>query len=128
MKFTHKNSEIEGTKEEIHDFFQNNGLDVNTFFITPKPLHSGWVVTPIIIWVILLIIGIFQEIEHVKVRTLIFLLMASCSVWIAATIKKKYEYDVTFVTFITIILIVLSMAGIGFIPVERVFDYINKAG
>ena len=80
MKFTRNNSEIEGTKEEIHDFFQNNGLDVNTFFITPKPLHNGWVVTPIIIWVILLVIGIFQEIENVKVKTLIFLLMASCSV------------------------------------------------
>ena len=128
MKVTHKNSEIEGTPEEIHDLFQNNGMDLNAFFITPKPLHSGWVITPIIVWIILLFVGIFQETEQVKIRTLIFLLMASCSLWITATVKKKYEYDVTYITFITIILIVLSMAAIGFIPVEKVFDYINKTG
>lgn len=93
MKVTHKNSEIEGTPEEIHDLFQNNGMDLNAFFITPKPLHSGWVITPIIVWIILLFVGIFQETEQVKIRTLIFLLMASCSLWITATVKKKYEYD-----------------------------------
>ncbi|HEM8241587.1 hypothetical protein ACT4VX_15635 [Acinetobacter baumannii] len=126
MKVTHKNSEIEGTPQEIHDLFQNNGMDLNAFFITPKPVHTGWVITPIIIWIILLCIGVFQEIEQVKLRTLIFLLMASCSVWIAASVKKKYEYDITFISIITLILIVLSMAGIGFIPINKVFDYISK--
>ncbi|HCE0437712.1 TPA: hypothetical protein NEQ15_003529 [Acinetobacter baumannii] len=126
MKVTHKNSEIEGTPQEIHDLFQNNGMDLNAFFITPKPLHSGWVIAPIIIWVILLFIGIFQEVQQVKIRTLIFLLMASCSVWIGATVKKKYEYDISFITFITVTLIVLSMAAIGFIPIEKIFDFINK--
>lgn len=52
--------------------------------------------------------------------------MASCSVWIGATVKKKYEYDISFITFITVTLIVLSMAAIGFIPIEKIFDFINK--
>lgn len=126
MKVTHKNSEIEGTPQEIHDLFQNNGMDLNAFFITPKPVHTGWVLAPIGIWIILLCFGVFQEIEQIKVRTLIFLLMASCSVWIAASVKKKYEYDISFVSIMTLILIVLSMAAIGFIPIQKVFDYISK--
>lgn len=33
MKVTHKNSEIEGTPQEIHDLFQNNGMDLNAFLL-----------------------------------------------------------------------------------------------
>lgn len=123
MKLKAKNnSELEGTPEEIHDFCQNNGLNFDDFFV--KPISKLWLIGACAIWGILLAISIFLPTEEVKLKTLLLLLMCGNSLVIGIIIKRQFDQDYILVTSF---LIIFSMVGVGFIPVEKMIDYLNKA-
>lgn len=122
MKLKSKNnSELEGTPEEIHDFCQNNGLNFDDFFV--KPISKVWLIGACCIWGILLVIAIFLSVEEVKFKTLLLLLMCGNSLIIGIIIKRQFDQDYILVT---TFLIIFSMVGAGFIPVEKMLEYINR--
>lgn len=115
------NSELEGTPEEIHDFCQNNGLNFNDFFV--KPISKYWLIGACSIWCVLITIAIFLPPEEIKFRTLLLLVMCGNSLGIGIIIKRQFDQDYIL---ITVFLIIFSMVGVGFIPAEKMIEYLNK--
>lgn len=122
MKLKSKNnSELEGTSEEIHDFCKNYGLNFDEFF--EKPISKTWLICAGILWILLLIIAVFLPTEEIKFRTLLLLLMSVNSLGIGILIKRQFNQDYIA---ITIFLIVFSMVAVGFLPVEKMLDYLKN--
>ncbi|WP_063454340.1 hypothetical protein [Acinetobacter johnsonii] len=122
MKLKSKNnSELEGTPQEIHDFCQNNGLNFDNFFV--EPISKKWLTGACILWGILLLVAIFLPIAEIKWRTLLLILMCANSLGIGLIVKHQFNQDYTI---ITIFLVIFSLVAVGFVPVEKMFEYINK--
>lgn len=118
---TKNNSELEGTPAEIHDFCQNNGLNFDDFFV--KPISKVWLICACSLWILLLAISIFIPIDEIKYRIFILILMCGNSLAIGLIIKRQFDQDYTM---ITIFMIVFSMVAVGFLPVEKMLEYLKK--
>lgn len=118
---TKNNSELEGTPQEIHDFCQNNGLNFDDFFV--KPISKGWLIGACILWIVLLIVSLFIPADEVKYKTFLLILMCGNSLGIGLIIKRQFDQDYAV---ITIFMVVFSMVAVGFIPVEKMLDYLKK--
>ncbi|MGA6135870.1 hypothetical protein ACPER7_06135 [Acinetobacter dispersus] len=122
MKLKAKNnSELEGTPQEIHDFCQNNGFNFDDFFV--KPISKIWLIGASVIWGILLIIAIIPQIDEMKYKMLLLILMSANSLAIGIIIKRQFDQDYKV---ITIFLIIFTLVALGFIPVEKMVEYLKK--
>lgn len=86
MKLGH----LEGTPEEIRDFFADNGLDVNDYFQPPdKPIHSAWLfVSAIAVVVFVLWPNFTEKPPH---QMLPFLLGCLSLVWLTISLQIRYK-------------------------------------
>lgn len=84
---------IEGTKEEITGFFQDNGLKVNDYFQTPKaPIKAVWLVIPALLIVITL--GSLTLIVSLSTGQRMFAFLVGCAalVWLTTVIQLHFEH------------------------------------
>lgn len=84
---------IEGTKEEITGFFQDNGLKVGDYFQTPDaPIGTLWLVVPASCAVAAL--GALTLLDSLKQsqQTFIFLIGCMAIVWLATVIQLRFKH------------------------------------
>ena len=99
---------IEGTKEEITGFFQDNGLKASDYFQMPEPpLRSAWLVPPTIC--IVFAIGALTLLGSLSSgqQKFAFLLGSFASVWLATVIQLRYKQ--AWATSMVVILCLLLM-------------------
>ena len=85
-----KLGDLEGTPEEIKDFFENNGLALNDYFQPPdKPIHPAWLFIPTIIVVISVLWPNFAD--RTSPQTLPFLLGCLGIVWLTISLQIRYK-------------------------------------
>ena len=85
-----KLGDLEGTPEEIKDFFENNGLALNDYFQPPdKPIHPAWLLIPAIIVVISVLWPNFAD--RTPPQTLPFLLGSLGIVWLTISLQIRYK-------------------------------------
>lgn len=85
-----KLGDLEGTPEEIKDFFENNGLALNDYFQPPdKPIHPAWLFIPTIIVVISVLWPNFAD--RTPPQTLPFLLGCLGIVWLTISLQIRYK-------------------------------------
>jgi hypothetical protein len=106
---------IEGTPEEIHDLFKNNGLDMSKFI--SAPLLARWVITPAVFATIVLLIILVGPVLYPNFSTKCLagaiVLSLVCSLWLTTAIHVRFDsVTVTAVVGIGAILITLVAAGI----------------
>ena len=91
MKFGH----LEGTSEEINNFFEDNGLNAANYFQPiDKPIHFAWLVVPalvVVVCVVLLWVTITANPKH---QWLCFLLGCLAVVWLGSTLQIRYKQPV----------------------------------
>lgn len=83
---------IEGTKEEITGFFQDNGLKASDYFQTPEdPIETLWLFVPALCVVATL--GALTLLESLKQgqQTFIFLIGCMAIVWLATVIQLRFK-------------------------------------
>lgn len=122
MKF----GNLEGSPEEIKDFYQNNGLNVFDYLEKPEsPLATIWLVIPSLISVGTLILIILLTPLKREVLLILFILGASFSCWLATSVQIRFKSPwATGVIGIAFFLMLLIAAG--FIAPNEALDYIQK--
>lgn len=117
MKF----GNLEGTSEEIADFFENNGLDAKHYFLKVEvPPHLGWVIAPaVIVFAAVLSIGL-DLLSAPRHQWLAFLLGCLSTVWLGAAIQLRYKQSM--VTGVAAIgCLAILVVAFGFLtPVEAI--------
>lgn len=84
---------IEGTKEEITGFFQDNGLKASDYFQTAEaPIGTIWLVIPALC--IVGALGALTLLEALKQgqQTFIFLIGCMALVWLATVIQLRFKH------------------------------------
>ena len=120
-------NEIEGTPEEIKDFFENNGLNLEDYVVKPQTfsLQNQWIFIPITLFIaISCIILIFLPDTGTirKVFTVIDLLIV---LWIVSYAHLKFNNK--FVTLIICIgLLLITLFVYGEISLIELFEKIEK--
>lgn len=117
MKF----GNLEGTSEEIADFFENNGLDAKHYFQkVESPPHIGWVIAPaVIVLAAVLSMGV-DLLSTPRHQWLAFLLGCLSTVWLGASIQLRYKQSM--VTGVAAIgCLAILVVAFGFLtPVEAI--------
>ena len=118
---------VEGTPEEINDFFQNNGLNPFDFFEKPEiKLSNIWLIIPSLIFVCSLAILSFAHGVEEKAKMFIFLLGLCACCWIAvsAHIRFKSNWGAGSIIFIGLLVMLVAF---GVLQPEQLPDYIKSA-
>ena len=83
---------MEGTNEEIRDFCQNNGLNIEDYLEKPElPLSNIWLIIPSILFVILLGALVFAKPTTSNWQLFIFLLGFASSVWLSVSVLIRFK-------------------------------------
>jgi hypothetical protein len=83
---------IEGTKEEITGFFQDNGLKVSDYFQLPEaPLKAVWLVLPAFLIIVALGILTLAEPLSTGQRMFVFLVGGTATIWLAVGVQLRFK-------------------------------------
>lgn len=121
-----KISNLEGTSDEIKNFFQDNGLNAADYFIAPEPpLKFIWFIFPgvcifLFLAILVLLPGLASEFRK-------FSFVATCffSIWGAVVVQVRFKNAwATGVVFVGCLL--LALVAIGEITPTQMFDAVSK--
>ncbi|WP_060988502.1 hypothetical protein [Photobacterium leiognathi] len=83
---------VEGTPEEVNNFFQNNGLNPLDYFEKPeKQLSKVWLILPCVIFVVCLSVLSFVGELTEKVKLFIFLIGFGAGAWAAVCVHIRFK-------------------------------------
>jgi len=115
MKF----GKMEGTPEEIRDFFQNNGLNIEDYLEKPDtPISWKWSIIPVFL-IVASIIGL-TLVQHISkaIQTFLFVFGCGGGLWLAVIIQIRFK-NTWAAGFIAIGIVLLMLIAIGTItPIE----------
>lgn len=114
--------DLEGSSQEIHDFFQNNGLKAEDYFIVPpKPVQLRWVAIPSILVLIGLSCLALEVPGDVKHRKLAFIITCFFSLWLAIVLQIKFKNN--WATSVAVVgCLLLSLVAFGVFTPEQMMD------
>jgi FtsH-binding integral membrane protein len=121
-----KIGDLEGSSEEIHDFFQNNGLKVEDYFQQPqKPIGKFWIVVFGLLVLVSLAMLVLEFSADPKVRKLIFIVSCFLSLCWSATFQVKFK-NTWATSFVAIGCVLLALVAYGVYTPEDMFNAIQK--
>lgn len=83
---------VEGTSEEVKDFFENNGLNLSEYLQKPEPpLSNIWLIIPSVIFVICFGCLTLSNISTANWKIFIFLLGFASSVWLGVSVHIRFK-------------------------------------
>jgi len=83
---------VEGTPEEVNDFFQNNGLNPLDYFEKPEPpLQTRWLIIPAVLFVISFALLAFAGDDYSRTKIVLFLSGFSSSLWLAVSVHIRFK-------------------------------------
>lgn len=105
---------IEGTPQEIHDLFKNNGLDIHKYI--SAPLSARWVFFPAVVLVLVLLVMVFGPIFYDKfsAKCLAGVVVGAliAVVWLAIAVQVRFESATgTLISLVGGLVIILVAAG-----------------
>lgn len=111
---------MEGTPEEIHNLFRNNGMDINRF-LSP-PMRRRWVIVPsvfCVVCVVLMVAGplMFSEFSLKCLNATILILLIGV-LWLSAVVQVAYDKWVATLVVVVGGVIVALVAGGLMLPAE----------
>lgn len=117
---------VEGTPQEIKDFFINQGLQLSDYLEKPdEPLKKRWLTIPAILLVVTLVLLVVLSSIPKGAFLLLFLLGAGSVVWLSISIQIRFKNGwATAVAAIGGLLMIL-VAG-GFIAPKETIDAIKS--
>jgi hypothetical protein len=118
MKF---GKQMEGSPEEIRDFFQNNGLNITDYIERPElPLKPIWFIVPVCL--ILLSLSCLTLLAPLRpsMQTFVFLLGCGAGIWLAVNVQLRFK-NTWAAVFVAIGTILIMLVAIGTVtPVEMI--------
>jgi len=123
MKFGNK---MEGSPEEIRDFFQNNGLNITDYMGRPElPLKTVWFVVPVCLIVVSLACLTLLMPLRMSVQTFVFLLGCGAGIWLAVNVQLRFK-NTWAAVFVAIGTILIMLVAIGTVTPTEMIQQLNK--
>ena len=117
---------LEGSTQEIHDFFQNNGLEVSDYFQVPqKPISWLWIIVLgalVLVGQILLVLELGAE---AKISKLLFITTCFFIICWAMAIQVKFENSWA-TSLVAIGGLLLSLVSFGVFSPEQIVDVVQQ--
>jgi FtsH-binding integral membrane protein len=108
-----KIGKLEGTPEEIKDFFQNSGLNVSDYLEkTEQPLKPVCFIAPVIIVIAALLWLTLFAPSRAALQTFLFLCGCGGGIWLAATIQIRFKNTWASI-FVAVGTVLVMMVAIG---------------
>lgn len=87
-----KLANLEGTTEEIKNFFQDNGLKAENFFEPAEtPIHTGWLVLPgVLVFIALTTLTLLQSATPQQ-RTFLFVAVCFFAIWWSVVLQLRFK-------------------------------------
>jgi hypothetical protein len=117
---------IEGTKEEITGFFQDNGLNAGDYFQIPEPpIKSVWLVIPAACVVVAS--GTLTLLESMTAGQQKFTFLVGCftSVWLATVIQLRFK-QVWATGIIVVGCLLLMLVALGVVEPKQILDEVRS--
>ncbi len=121
-----KIGKMEGTPEEIRDFFQNNGLSIEDYLEKPeKPISRYLFIGPSCFYVVFIILLTTVSGVSDGWRTVIFLIGCCCSLWLAVSVQIRFK-NTWATSFIILCGISFMLVALGVISPTELLDQARK--
>ncbi|WP_299176350.1 hypothetical protein [uncultured Neptuniibacter sp.] len=83
---------VEGTPEEVNNFFQNNGLNPLDYFEKPESsLQTRWLIIPALLFVASFVLLALVGDDYSKTKVVLFLSGFASSVWLAVCVHIRFK-------------------------------------
>jgi hypothetical protein len=117
---------IEGTPEEIKNYFQNNNSNIFDFITRPEqPIKTIWFVVPTILVLCTLCALVFIIPSDVPWRTFNFIIGCGGGLWLSANIQLRYKNPWA-TGLIAIGCLLLLMVAFGIITPMQMLDEVKS--
>jgi len=105
---------VEGTSEEIKNFFQDNGLNAADYFTPPEPpIKTVWFLIPAVFIVCAFAVLTLITPSSKAVATFVFLFGCAAALWLAVNVQIRLKsFCVTGIVLVGCLLIMLVALGV----------------
>lgn len=119
---------VEGTPEEVRDFFENNGLNPSDFFEKPESqLNKIWLIVPSVASLICILLLVSFGPAFDKLKIMVFLLGLSTIVWLSVSVHIRFRSGWGSGVIILCGLLILLVA-LGVMEPAQLTDYLGSVG
>lgn len=121
-----KLANLEGTTEEIRNFFQDNGLKAENFFeVVESPIRTRWLVTPgILIFIALAVLTLFQGATPQQ-RTFLFVAVCFLGSWLAVVLQLRFKN--TWATgLVAVSCLLLALVALGVVTPIQMLEEVKE--
>lgn len=120
-----KVGQMEGSPEEIRDFFQNNGLNIADYIEKPEiPLKPVWLIVPAVILTLAFSsLSLFAP-QSSAIKNLIFLFGCGSGIWLSVSVQIKFK-NTWAAGFVAIGSILIMLVAIGIITPAEMLEHLK---
>ncbi len=121
-----KLGKMEGSPEEIRDFFQNNGLNIEDYLEKPEaPINFFWFILSTILIISSVVILTLVQPKSEVVQNLLFLLGCGGGLWLAVIVQIKFK-NTWAAGFIAVGIVLLLLVALGMITPKELLENIKS--
>lgn len=119
------NGNIEGTAEEVNNFFQDNGLKASDFFESPSPpIKTAWLVAPGICVLIALAVLILLPQPQPKYQLLLFVISCFMAIWWAVVLQLRFK-NAWATGIVAVGCLLLSLVALGVVTPAQMLEEVK---
>ncbi len=121
-----KIGKMEGSPEEIRDFFQNNGLNIINYIERPEPpLKPVWFILPACLVIASLICLTLVAPIRTSIQTLLFLLGCGAGIWLAVNVQIRFR-NAWATVFVAVGTVLIMLVAIGMVTPIEMIQYLKE--
>ena len=116
-----KIGKLEGSPEEIRDFIENNGLNIEDYLDRPQPpLKLVWLIVPVCVIIVQLSWLTLFAPTSIALQTFVFLIGCGAGIWLAVNVQIRFQ-STWAATFVAVGVVLIMLVAIGMLsPAELV--------
>jgi hypothetical protein len=116
---------LEGTPDEVRDFFKNNGLNVTDFFEIPDaPIRKRWFVVTSVGFIITVAILVLSPSLSPAQQKFCFVVACSFAIWLAVVVQLRFK-SVWATGIVVVGTLLLALVSLGVVTPTQMLDEIK---
>lgn len=120
-----KLANLEGTPEEIKNFFQDNGLKAEDFFEPAEsPIQTRWLVVPgVLTFIALAVLTLFQS-GSPPLRTFLFVAVCFFGIWWSVVLQLRFK-NAWATAIVTVGCLLLALVALGVVTPVQMLEVVK---
>jgi energy-coupling factor transporter transmembrane protein EcfT len=121
-----KIGKMEGSPEEIRDFFQNNGLNIADYLERLEPsLKAVWFIVPVILVIASLSWLTLLTPTHAPIQTFVFLIGCGGGIWLAVDVQIRFK-NTWAAVFVAVGTVLIMLVAIGMVTPREMIQHLKE--